>query len=92
MTDLTKVHIIVTGVVQGVGYRYFAMQLARDYGLAGWVRNREDGTVELEAEGEEIVVQAYIKDLRIGPRNANVAGVAVTKLPTGPPGKGFHVR
>ena len=92
MADLAKVHIVVSGIVQGVGYRYFAMQLARDYGLAGWVRNREDGTVELEAEGEEIVVQAYIKDLRIGPRSANVTDVAVTKLPTGPPGKGFHVR
>jgi acylphosphatase len=92
MPDLARVHIVVTGVVQGVGYRYFAMQLARDYGLVGWVRNREDGAVELEAQGEEIVVQAYVKDLRVGPRNADVTGVEVNRLAPGEPGKGFHVR
>jgi len=92
VTDLSRVRIVVRGVVQGVGYRYFAMQLARDYGLAGWVRNREDGSVEVEAEGEEIVVQAYIKDLRTGPRNAEVTGVEVETLPLGQREKGFHVR
>jgi acylphosphatase len=92
MADLSRVRIVVTGVVQGVGYRYFAMQLARDYGLAGWVRNREDGSVEVEAEGEEIILRSYMKDLRIGPRHADVTAIEVDALPPGQPYKGFHVR
>jgi len=92
MADLSRVRIVVTGVVQGVGYRYFAMQLARDYGLAGWVRNREDGSVEVEAEGEEIILRSYMKDLRIGPRQADVTAIEVDTLPPGQPYKGFHVR
>ena len=92
MTDLTRVRIIVRGLVQGVGFRYFAMQLARDYGLTGWVRNREDGSVEVEAEGEELIVRSYIKDLGLGPRNAEVTGVDVETLPPGQARKGFDVR
>jgi len=92
MTDLTRVRVIIKGFVQGVGFRYFAMQLARDYGLTGWVRNREDGSVEVEAEGEELIVQSYVKDLRLGPRNAEVTGVDVETLPPGQVHKGFNVR
>ena len=44
-------HIIFEGYVQGVGFRYKAYHTARAYGISGWVRNRSDGTVEMEAEG-----------------------------------------
>jgi acylphosphatase len=90
--DLKRVRIIIRGVVQGVGFRFFAMQLARDYGLAGWVRNLDDGSVEVEAEGEEIIVNSYIKDLGIGPRSAEVTGVDVHPLPPGRDRTRFHVR
>jgi acylphosphatase len=92
MDDVSRIHVIVKGVVQGVGFRYFAMQLARDYGITGWVRNREDGSVELEAEGEEIIVKSFVKDLRIGPHSADVSGVDVKALPPGAGYKGFTVR
>lgn len=92
MDDLTRVRVVVRGVVQGVGFRFFAMQLARDYGLAGWVRNREDGSVEVEAEGEDLIVKAFIKDLRIGPRSADVTGIDVETLKPARDHAGFRVR
>lgn len=81
MSDLVRVRAVVTGLVQGVGYRLFAMRLARDYGIAGWVRNREDGAVVLEAEAEEHIVESYLGDLRIGPRSADVRGLDVERIP-----------
>ena len=45
-----RVHVTVSGMVQGVGYRYFTVTEARKFGLAGWVRNLMNGDVELEAQ------------------------------------------
>jgi acylphosphatase len=92
MTDSTRVHIVVKGVVQGVGFRYFTMLLARDYGITGWVRNRNDGSVEVEAEGEEHIVKSFVKDLSIGPHNAHVSGLDVETLLPGEGYKDFTVR
>jgi acylphosphatase len=90
--DMKRVRIIVKGVVQGVGFRYFTMQLARDYGITGWVRNCADGSVEVEAEGEEIIVESFIKDLKIGPHSADVTGVTVQPLSPSQDRRGFHIR
>jgi acylphosphatase len=92
MSDRVRVRVIVRGMVQGVGYRYFAAHLARDYGISGWVRNREDGAVELEAEGESAIVNSFLKDLGIGPRSADVTGLAVEEVPPEGDEKGFTVR
>ncbi|MEC5422532.1 acylphosphatase [Virgibacillus sp. C22-A2] len=59
-------HLIISGRVQGVGFRYAAKQKAEDYKLAGWVKNKDDGTVELEVEGTEIYVNSYISELKAG--------------------------
>jgi acylphosphatase len=90
--DKTRLHVIVKGVVQGVGFRYFAVQLARDYGITGWVRNKEDGSVEVEAEGEDLIVRSFVKDLGIGPRGAHVSCLDVKTLPVGHECKDFTVR
>ena len=50
---MRRVHVIIGGSVQGVGYRYTARMIAREIGVRGWVRNRKDGTVEAEVEGDE---------------------------------------
>lgn len=47
--NLVRKHIVVTGLVQGVGFRYFTVTQARRLGVQGWVRNCRDGSVELEA-------------------------------------------
>ncbi len=58
---MKRLHIIYTGSVQGVGFRYTARSLAQGSGLTGWVRNVPDGSVELVAEGDEDVLR-QLKD------------------------------
>ncbi|MFD1360504.1 acylphosphatase [Lentibacillus salinarum] len=59
-------HVIVSGRVQGVGFRYATKQYANAYHLNGWVQNKSDGTVELEVEGEDSQVHAFLKQLEEG--------------------------
>ena len=68
----------VSGRVQGVGFRVFVASRARSRGVAGWVRNRADGTVEAVLEGEREAVDAVVAACGQGPRGADVAGVDVT--------------
>lgn len=58
--------IAISGQVQGVGFRYHAQDKAREFGLAGFVRNEEDGTVRIEAQGEEASVRALIEWCKSG--------------------------
>jgi len=82
---------IVTGRVQGVGYRYFAMQRARDLGVAGYARNRADGSVEVVAEGDEAALADFEMRLRKGPAFSQVEGVERAAMtPAG--AEGFHTR
>jgi acylphosphatase len=68
----------ITGRVQGVGYRAWALQMASRLGLRGWVRNRSDGSVEAVIIGEEDAVDRMIEACREGPYAARVADVAVS--------------
>jgi acylphosphatase len=70
-----RVHARVRGVVQGVSYRANAAARARELGLLGWVRNRDDGSVELLAEGPRAQLDALIEWCEIGPRFARVDAV-----------------
>ncbi|MBF0485763.1 MAG: acylphosphatase [Candidatus Omnitrophica bacterium] len=56
-------HVIFTGLVQGVGFRYTARDMARDFGLAGWVRNLADGSVEMVVEGKEDLLEEFLRQL-----------------------------
>jgi acylphosphatase len=67
--------------VQGVGFRYFAESNARRLGLEGYVRNRHDGAVEVEAEGDAPALERFLDLLRQGPRMARVEDVRVSWLP-----------
>lgn len=58
--DTVRRHLIFSGYVQGVGFRYRAYHAARGLGLSGWVKNRSDGTVELEAEGTEDAIAELV--------------------------------
>jgi acylphosphatase len=88
---LTRRHIVVRGLVQGVGFRWFAKELAESLGVCGWVRNREDGSVELEAEGTAGALDEFERRLRTGNPEARVSGIAVVPVaPRG--GNGFEIR
>jgi acylphosphatase len=68
---------IVTGRVQGVGFRFFAERAARRSGVRGWVRNLPDGSVETVVEGEEPAVMRYLDDIRKGPLGGRVTDIRV---------------
>lgn len=82
---------LVTGRVQGVGYRYFVLREAERLGVAGFTRNLPDGSVEVVAEGAEEVLGELESRLRQGPSFARVAGV--DRAPAAARGgAGFHIR
>ena len=87
-----RAHVVVHGRVQGVWYRGSMLEEAERLRLGGWVRNRPDGTVEAEIEGDRADVDAMIAWARHGPPGARVADVSVEWVPpTGTQG-GFAVR
>jgi acylphosphatase len=73
--EKARLHAIVEGTVQGVGFRYFVQENAYRLNLSGWVRNRWDGTVEVTAEGERQDLEKLLQALRRGPRASTVTGV-----------------
>lgn len=74
-TESARLHAIVEGQVQGVGFRYFVQETAVSLGLVGWVRNRWDGSVEVAAEGERLALEKLLAALYKGPRGSVVTGV-----------------
>lgn len=73
---------LITGRVQGVGFRYFTLSTARRLGLSGWVRNCADGSVEAMAQGEEPQLKSLESSLRKGPSFGFVDKVDIQDLPT----------
>jgi len=74
---MKAIRAVVSGAVQGVGFRESARRRARKLGVLGWVRNEEDGTVAVHAEGEPGALEELVAFLRKGPRGADVRGVEV---------------
>lgn len=68
-------HVVVSGRVQGVGYRAFVVRVARQHGLHGRVRNLDDGRVELDVEGKRAVIEALLHELKVGPPAAQVTKI-----------------
>ncbi|GAP11274.1 acylphosphatases [Bellilinea caldifistulae] len=71
----SRLHAIVEGRVQGVGFRMFVLETARNLNLTGWVRNRWNGDVEVLAEGPRSALENLLSKLRVGPPAAHVTGV-----------------
>ena len=72
-----RLHGLVKGDVQGVGFRYFLIRRAQALGLSGWVQNRDDGTVEFVAEGSRRDLEQLERAAREGPRMARVTALEV---------------
>jgi acylphosphatase len=81
----------VSGRVQGVGFRYSALNKARTLGLKGWVRNEPDGSVTVRFEGEEDVVHQYAEWLSVGPAYSHVTSVTLETLEPDSSLETFHV-
>ncbi len=78
---MTAVHVIVEGRVQGVGYRAWVAREAKAKGLAGWVRNRTDGSVEAVFCGDDGAVRTMVEACHKGPRLASVGAVNTATHP-----------
>ena len=82
---------VVVGRVQGVGYRYFVLRHADALGVSGYARNRADGSVEVVAEGDDVVLADLEARLREGPSFAEVTNVEREPIAERGAG-GFHIR
>jgi acylphosphatase len=91
MEEATR-HYLISGRVQGVGYRAFAERTARQLKLCGWVRNLEDGRVEALACGPEKTLQEFAAHLQRGPARAQVDALVVSEVRGDDIGPEFSVR
>ncbi|MHA6719576.1 acylphosphatase [Sphingomonas sp. RS6] len=89
---MAQQRILVSGRVQGVGYRDWVVRTAQRSGVTGWVRNLKDGRVEIVAAGEEPALEALVEACRTGPSLARVEHVESAALAEDKPHKGFTKR
>lgn len=73
--QLKGLHLVIDGVVQGVGFRWFVERTANNFGLKGWVKNLYDGSVETYAEGDEGALNGFLEEMRVGPPSGKVTSV-----------------
>ncbi len=85
-------HLLVSGMVQGVGYRWFVMRQAKEYKLNGYVRNMYDGDVEVEVEGNRGMIIDFVEDLKIGLHSAHVTDIKIEWSACENKFKGFEIR
>jgi acylphosphatase len=91
VSEVIRLRVTVRGAVQGVGFRVEVLREARDEGVAGWVRNRDDGALEAVLEGSEAAVARVLALCHVGPPGARVDAVQADPEP--PRGlSGFEIR
>ena len=81
---MSELHVLVTGIVQGVGFRWFVRERGRRLGLAGWVRNLPDGSVEVAASGDAGQLELLRGELLRGPRGAVISELQELKSAPNP--------
>ena len=74
---MASAHVVISGLVQGVGYRWFVTRKAKEYNLTGYVKNLYNGDVEVEAEGQKAMILDFVRDLRVGPRSGHVTDMKI---------------
>jgi acylphosphatase len=89
---MVRAHLHISGIVQGVGYRWHARREAQGIGLTGWVRNLDDGRVEAVLQGTKEQVERMIQWCYRGPEEARVSGIEVAYEEPGSDCTDFGVR
>ena len=74
---MASAHMVISGLVQGVGYRWFVSRKAQEYNLTGYVKNLYSGDVEVEVEGHKPMILDFVRDLRVGPRSGHVTDMKI---------------
>ena len=79
------------GTVQGVGFRYFVLQTARRFGLTGYVRNLDNGMVEIEVQGDEAALDQFLKRVRRGNGYSSIDRLTIRSIEARPSERSFEV-
>ena len=87
-----RAHIVVRGLVQGVGFRWFVQRRASALGANGWVRNLADGSVEIEAQADRSILEELLREVKVGPRSAQVTDLQIEWQAPLPRTIPFHIR
>ena len=72
---MRAIRIIAKGLVQGVGFRYYCYKTAKEYGISGYAKNLYNGDVEILAQGEEGLLNDFVRRVNIGPINSSVTSL-----------------
>ena len=89
---MRAVRVVVNGHVQGVGYRWFTRDAARAAGIAGWVRNRHNGSVEAVLQGADDSVEAVLAAMQAGPDRSRVEDLSISDAAADPAVTAFELR
>lgn len=89
---MVRAHLLISGTVQGVGYRWSCRRAAQGIGVTGWVRNLPDGRVEAVVQGTREQVEKLIAWCYRGPEEARVSGIAVSYGDSGEDFQDFGIR
>ncbi|MFH1378748.1 MAG: acylphosphatase [bacterium] len=89
---MKRYYIVFRGNVQGVGFRFFAQKEAQKLNLFGWIRNRPDGTVDMEIDGTETLLMNYINELKTKHPWANVSSADIKEKSISNPYNEFQIR
>ena len=74
---MERAEIIVRGLVQGVGFRYYVLRKAHEFELKGYVKNQMDGTVLTVVEGEKLKIESLFNNMKIGPMHSDVRDIKI---------------
>lgn len=88
---MIQYHVLVSGKVQGVGFRYFVQMTAMQYEITGWVKNRSNGMVEMVPIGEQNVLDSFLEEIKRGNRFAKVQKMDITKEEPSELFTSFHI-
>lgn len=88
---MTGRHVFYEGRVQGVGFRFTVKQIARGYDVVGWVRNLDDGRVELQCSGELEEAEAFLEAIVESQLKAHIRGVTASAIPALVGVRGFEI-
>lgn len=90
--SVKRYSMVVKGRVQGVGFRFFTCNHARKHHCTGWVKNRGDGSVELEVQGEEEALRVFQSEINAGPILSKVRELTVTEIPVAADEQQFNIK
>lgn len=89
---MKRYYIVFTGRVQGVGFRYTAQMKATEYGLTGWVRNLDNGDVDMEVQGDPDAIHGLLRDLRSAGRWIRIDDYSQKEIPIIPGERDFTTK